>query len=68
MRLTFIVLNFIWNCFLLTGAVLIPVYLTPGYYWWTAIMLAIMVFSTSAMHLRLAEWDQLDYEIEFGED
>jgi len=42
---------------MLAAAVLIPVYVTPGYYWWTAFFVFLVAIDGYALGLRMNLWE-----------
>lgn len=49
-KTTYIICTLIMEIFLITLAALSPIYLTPGYYWWTAFGLAMLVSVSVKAH------------------
>ena len=43
---------------LLFGAVLIPIYITPGYYWWTAFFILLLLALAYEFSARLDSWTE----------
>lgn len=60
MRKLYLTYVFIFQLILLAGAVLIPIYLTPGYYWWTAFFLMLLVATSANVSKRIDEWNEID--------
>lgn len=56
MKIAYIVCTLIFQIFLLTGMVLIPVYITPGYYWWTALFFVVLIISSETASDRINYW------------
>ena len=56
-KITYIICYTICQIILLIGAVLIPVYITPGYYWWTIFLLLVMVCDSINFTKRLNSWE-----------
>lgn len=57
MKVAYIIMSEISALALLAGAVLIPVYITPGYYWWSALFLLIFLVMGSSYADRLDKWE-----------
>ena len=60
MRKLYLTYAFIFELILLAGAVLTPIYLTPGYYWWTAFFLMLFVATSESVGKRIDEWNEID--------
>ncbi|RLA05142.1 MAG: hypothetical protein DRQ47_01895 [Gammaproteobacteria bacterium] len=54
---TYLILTFLTQIIFLAGAILIPVYITPGYYYWTALLLLMFFMSGYALSQRLNKWE-----------
>jgi len=55
-KITYMVLSFIEYAFLFAFSVAAPIYVTPGYYWWTAIGIYLMYECGCAFGRRLNSW------------
>lgn len=53
MKITYLIALFLEQMILLSGAVLIPIYITPGYYWWSAFALIVYFVTANAANSRL---------------
>ena len=56
MKAAYIAFITISDIFLLLFAALAPVYITPGYYWWTALALLFIVSNSVAFTKRMDKW------------
>ena len=57
---TYIICSTVLDIFLLLGAVLIPIYITPGYYYWTAILIFMFLSAGNSFSKRIDKWEQHD--------
>jgi len=55
-KATYIVCSMIESLFLISLAVAAPIWITPGYYWWTALALFLIGSSGNAFGKRLNSW------------
>ena len=53
----YILCNFFFCLALLALAVASPVWITPGYYWWTAFGILMLFLQGSCYNKRLNSWD-----------
>ena len=58
---TYIVCNAFLDVFLLSLAVAAPVWITPGYYWWTAFSILLVFAQGAAFRGRLNSWDGMGH-------
>jgi len=56
-KVTYIVCTMIEDLFLLSLAVAAPIWITPGYYWWTTLALWLIGANGNAFGKRLNSWD-----------
>ena len=55
-RIAYIVCSMLFSLGLLILAILTPVIVTPGYYWWSALCLLLMATQSHAFSRRLNSW------------
>lgn len=55
-KIAYMVLQVIFEIALLCVAVLAPIYITPGYYYWSAICLFLMIASSHGSTQRMNGW------------
>ena len=58
LKITYVICYFIFQLVLLIGAVLIPVYITPGYYWWTAYFIIGSLINAHYFGERMDKWSE----------
>lgn len=56
-KIAYMILAVIFSLTLLTAMVLIPVYITPGYYWWSGLLFLLVLISSNGAATRMDEWD-----------
>lgn len=56
MKSTYLICSLILEIVLLGLAVFAPIYITPGYYWWTAFAIFLMVVNAMGFSDRLDTW------------
>ena len=57
MRAAYVVMSGAEALFLLAAAMLTPVYLTPGFYYWTGVCGVLLLMQSAALSIRLSSWD-----------
>lgn len=58
-RKTYLICVMIEDIFLLLFAALSPIYITPGYYWWTGLALFFAISGSHAFTKRVNQWGDL---------
>lgn len=58
MKVVYIVCSTISELAWLSLAVVAPKWITPGYYWWTAFALLLMILNSIAFTKRLDNWSK----------
>lgn len=56
LMIVYTVCVFLFDMFLLSAAIIIPVWITPGYYWLSALCLLILTGASSSYTYRLNEY------------
>ena len=55
-KITYIICSLLGDIMMLGLAVAAPIYLTPGYYWWTAFGVLMILFGSHGFSRRLDSW------------
>jgi hypothetical protein len=55
-KVTYIICSLIFDLVLIGLAVASPIWITPGYYWWTGFSIIIMMANSSSFTQRLNTW------------
>ena len=55
-KIAYIICDLISGLAMLGVALLAPIYLTPGYYWWTAFMIFMLIAQSYGFSKRLNSW------------
>lgn len=56
----YVVFNIIFQLIMLSLAVFSPIYITPGYYWWTGFGIMIMFLAAGSLTRRLDSWNSYE--------
>lgn len=56
-RITYLICDLIQTLVLLALAVASPIWITPGYYWWTAFAIVILLLGSVSFAKRLNSWE-----------
>ena len=57
LKITYLVCDLVLGLVLLALAVFSPIWITPGYYWWTAFAIILMMGQSVSYTKRLNSWD-----------
>lgn len=60
MRTAYIITSTISQLIMLALAIAAPLYITPGFYYWTAFLITIIICDGHAFSERLNGWDKQD--------
>jgi len=55
-KIAYIIVSLIGDIFYLSAAVITPILVTPGYYWWTAFFLILAMATSCGLTKRLNSW------------
>lgn len=58
-RKTYLIIQLIMGIFLILFAALTPVYVTPGYYYWSAFCVFLLLSNSFAYTKRINQWGDL---------
>lgn len=61
LKITYIICSLVSDLALLAGAILTPIYATPGYYWWSALLIIFMIASSVGFTERLNGWKEIGF-------
>lgn len=64
MKITYIIMSAVQQIFFLSAMLLAPIYITPGYYFWSVLFFILTIFSGMAMSDRIVQTKLI---INFGE-
>lgn len=56
-KVVYLICCSVGNIFFLLMAVITPIYLTPGYYWWTALFIFFVVSQSKNVSKRMNSWE-----------
>ena len=60
MRITYLILVFLTQVILMVVVVLAPIYITPGWYYWSVGFGIVFFASSYALGQRINEWNRMD--------
>ena len=55
-KIAYIVCLCVLDIFVLSAAIITPVYITPGNYWWSVILILLLLMSGFSFSHRLDRW------------
>ena len=58
MKITYIVCSLFFDITMLILAIITPVYFTPGWYWWSAFCVILLMSSAKAFGERIDKWER----------
>ena len=60
MKSTYIVMNVLMEVLLLIGILFTPIYVTPGWYFWSIFLFVLMFANGFVLTRRIEEWNRMD--------
>jgi len=60
MRSTYLILVFLTQMIFIAIIILSPIYITPGFYWWSILFFILLLASGSKASDRINEWNHMD--------
>jgi len=61
LKIAYLALQTICELFFFTAAVVIPVWVTPGHYWWTAMFLILAIAASFGATKRVNSWGDMGH-------
>jgi len=56
LKIAYVVCSLIQSIVLVVLAIVIPIWLTPGYYWWSSILLFLIIVGSHGLGKRMDLW------------
>ncbi len=60
MRNTYLILTFLTQMTFLAGIIFAPIYVTPGWYFWSIMFGVLFIANAIGLTARINEWNEMD--------
>ena len=57
MKAAYVIMTYLEGFICIIGAIFIPIYITPGYYWWTAFLILLYFALGNSLGDRIDKWE-----------